>query len=131
MYKRQFFGTLLAGAVPVPLYPPVRLGRLAEYHQRTAAMLTAAGARLLLADARVRALLGETLAAAKLALGGRTLAEQPRRAELASDGAPGDLAMVQFSSGTTVEPKPQSAKRQAERSMPSISSSRTRSVARA
>ena len=25
-----FFGTLFAGAVPVPLYPPVRLGRLAE-----------------------------------------------------------------------------------------------------
>ena len=101
-----FFGTLLAGAVPVPLYPPVRLGRLAEYHQRTAAMLTAAGARLLLAEGRVRALLGETLAAAKLPLGGRTLAELPRAAPLASDGAPGDLAMVQFSSGTTVEPKP-------------------------
>jgi hypothetical protein len=40
-----FFGTLLAGAVPVPLYPPVRLGRLAEYHRRTAAMIAAAGAR--------------------------------------------------------------------------------------
>ena len=101
-----FFGTLLAGAVPVPLYPPVRLGRLAEYHQRTAAMLTAAGARLLLAEGRVLALLGETLAAAKLSLGGRTLADLPRDAELASDGDPGDLAMVQFSSGTTVEPKP-------------------------
>lgn len=101
-----FFGTLLAGAVPVPLYPPVRLGRLAEYHQRTAAMLNAAGARLLLAESRVRALLGETLAAAKLPLGGRTLAELPRNARLASDGAPADLAMVQFSSGTTVEPKP-------------------------
>ena len=101
-----FFGTLLAGAVPVPLYPPVRLGRLAEYHQRTAAMLTAAGARLLLAEGRVLALLGETLAAAKLSLGGRTLADLPRDAELASDGDPSDLAMVQFSSGTTVEPKP-------------------------
>ena len=26
-----FFGVLLAGAVPVPLYPPVRLGRMDEY----------------------------------------------------------------------------------------------------
>src|SRR3954451_16484357 len=26
-----FFGALLAGAVPAPLYPPVRLGRLDEY----------------------------------------------------------------------------------------------------
>jgi len=31
-----FFGVLLAGAVPVPLYPPVRLGRLDEYYRRTA-----------------------------------------------------------------------------------------------
>ncbi|MEO7973500.1 MAG: AMP-binding protein [Thermoanaerobaculia bacterium] len=101
-----FFGTLLAGAVPVPLYPPVRLGRLAEYHQRTAAMLTAASARLLLAEGRVHALLGETLVAARLPLGGRTLGDLPRDAPLAIAGAPSDLAMVQFSSGTTVEPKP-------------------------
>jgi acyl-CoA synthetase (AMP-forming)/AMP-acid ligase II len=33
-----FFGTLLAGAVPAPLYPPVRLGRLGEYLRRTARM---------------------------------------------------------------------------------------------
>jgi len=35
-----FFGASLAGAVPVPLYPPTRLGRLDEYQARTAAMLT-------------------------------------------------------------------------------------------
>ena len=34
-----FFGVLCAGAIPVPLYPPVRLGRLDEYHRKTAAML--------------------------------------------------------------------------------------------
>jgi fatty-acyl-CoA synthase len=101
-----FFGTLLAGAVPVPLYPPVRLGRLAEYHARTAAMLAAAKARLLLADRRVRALLGETLARARLPLGGRTLEDLSRHSPLAIGGSPDDLALVQFSSGTTVEPKP-------------------------
>ena len=92
-----FFGTLLAGAVPVPLYPPVRLGRLAEYHQRTAAMLNAAGARLLLAESRVRAL---------------------------------RAAKARRTSGTTVS-APQSANRQCDRSIPSISSSRMRSVASA
>ena len=101
-----FFGVLLAGAVPVPLYPPVRLGRLAEYHARTAAMLGAAGARLLLADRRVQSLLGETLALARLPLGGRILEELPQDAQLMSDGTATDLALVQFSSGTTVEPKP-------------------------
>ena len=34
-----FFGALLAGAVPVPLYPPVRLGRMEEYLASTARML--------------------------------------------------------------------------------------------
>src|SRR6202165_779622 len=29
-----FFGVLCAGAIPVPLYPPVRLGRLGEYQRR-------------------------------------------------------------------------------------------------
>ena len=38
-FMDAFFGTLLAGAVPVPLYPPVRLGRLPEYHAATARML--------------------------------------------------------------------------------------------
>src|SRR3990167_1387674 len=55
-----FFGVLAAGCVPAPLYPPVRLGRLAEYHQRTARLIQAVGAPLLLAHARVRRLLGQT-----------------------------------------------------------------------
>ena len=43
-FMDAFFGTLLAGAVPVPLYPPVRLGRLPEYHATTARMLRLSGA---------------------------------------------------------------------------------------
>ncbi|HET9227570.1 MAG TPA: AMP-binding protein, partial [Thermoanaerobaculia bacterium] len=69
------FGTLLAGAVPVPLYPPVRLGRLDEYFRRTARMLEVSGARLVLADARVRRILGEAIATARPPLGCRTVEE--------------------------------------------------------
>jgi len=104
-----FFGILLAGAVPAPLYPPVRLGRLDEYHRRTAAMLRAVGARLVLADSRVRRLLGQTMAAARPELGCRTLNALPAASsEEAAERRPeaGDLALIQFSSGTTVEPKP-------------------------
>src|ERR1700682_3859577 len=53
-----FFGVLCAGAIPVPLYPPVRLGRLDEYHSRTAAMLQAVDAALVVTDERIRRFLG-------------------------------------------------------------------------
>ncbi len=102
-------GALLAGAVPVPLYPPVRLGRLGEYRERTAALVRAAGARLVVTDRRLAALLAAAWAqgdgrpalvdAGELA-GGGAVPAPPLQAR------PEDLALVQFSSGTTVEPKP-------------------------
>jgi acyl-CoA synthetase (AMP-forming)/AMP-acid ligase II len=101
-----FFGILLAGAVPVPLYPPVRLGRLDEYHDRTAAMLQAADVRLVLAERRVRRLLGPAVEAARPPLGCRTLDDLPLADPTSLEVGEGDLALVQFSSGTTVDPKP-------------------------
>ena len=101
-----FFGAILAGAVPVPLYPPIRLGRLDEYHERTAAMLRAAGAHLVLAEKRVRRLLGPAVEAAQPRFGCRTLEELPRAQPSSRSVGADDLALVQFSSGTTVDPKP-------------------------
>ena len=57
-FLSAFFGAQLAGAVPVPLYPPARLGRLADYHASTAAMVSAARARLVLSDARTQRQIG-------------------------------------------------------------------------
>jgi acyl-CoA synthetase (AMP-forming)/AMP-acid ligase II len=105
-FFEAFFGTLLAGAVPVPLYPPVRLGRLDEYLHRTARMIQRTRARLVLADARVRRILGEAVAEARPPLGCRTPGELPRERGKAVRVGPSDLALVQFSSGTTVDPKP-------------------------
>lgn len=105
------FGTLLAGAVPVPLYPPVRLGRLDEYFRRTARMLELARARLVLADPRVQRILGEAIAIAQPPFGCKTLDQLPKAASAAVSFPPvpirpDDLALVQYSSGTTVDPKP-------------------------
>ncbi len=111
-----FFGIQLAGAVPVPLYPPVRLGRLDEYHPRAASLMSAVGARLALVDSKVARLLGKTCELASLEHGFATvdqitetvssedLSVDPER--FGSGVTAEDLAMVQFSSGTTVEPKP-------------------------
>ncbi|ANM32096.1 AMP-dependent synthetase [Acidobacteria bacterium Mor1] len=101
-----FFGTLLTGGVPVPLYPPVRLGRLEEYHRQTAGMLRASGARLVLADNRVRRILGSTVERARPELGCRTLESLDAGSFRPVDVDPEDLGLVQFSSGTTVDPKP-------------------------
>ena len=101
-----FFGAILAGAVPVPLYPPVRLGRMLEYHERTAAMLRAARARIVLADSRTRRVLGRSIDLARPALGCVALEEiqGPPRALRELD--PDEISLIQFSSGTTQAPKP-------------------------
>ena len=49
-FLASFYGVLYAGATPVPLYPPVRLGRLDDYHASTASMLRRADAKILISD---------------------------------------------------------------------------------
>jgi fatty-acyl-CoA synthase len=102
----SFFGTLLAGAVPVPLYPPVRLGRLEEYTARTSRMLSSVDPRLVVVDERVRRLLGPAVRGVGPALGCRTPKEIPTEPGCSIARAVNDLALIQFSSGTTVDPKP-------------------------
>jgi len=101
-----FFGCLLAGAVPTPVYPPVRLGRMDEYVDKTARMIELAGARLVLASPRVRRVMGRIAEKANPALGCITLDDLPSAPPDSRPVTPDDLALVQFSSGTTVDPKP-------------------------
>lgn len=102
-----FFGAVMLGAVPTPLYPPVRLGRLDEYFAKTQAMLEAADAATLVVDRRVGRVIGRVLEGWTPRCGVLRL-EDLASGEPWQGAAPGpdDLAMVQFSSGTTVAPKP-------------------------
>ncbi len=103
-FMDAFFGTLLAGAVPVPLYPPVRLGRLDEYLASTVRALRVVSARLLVTDGQVRPILGTVVEQAGCdAVLVEQLAGAGPGVEL--DSAPGALGLIQFSSGSTVDPK--------------------------
>lgn len=101
-----FFGVLCAGAIPVPLYPPVRLGKFDEYHQRTAAMLQSVDAALVVSSERIRRFLGVAVQKAAPRLGCVTASELYGSNAAEVKVAAGDIALIQFSSGTTRDPKP-------------------------
>ena len=102
----SFLGIQLAGGIPAAVYPPLRLGRLEEYYTRTRAMLTRIGARFLITDSAVRKLIGPAVAEVPSLAGvfdaADLLTPAPWRRVEIDPSAP---AFLQFSSGTTLEPK--------------------------
>jgi len=102
-----FFACSCIGAIPVPLYPPVRLGRLDEYFDRTARMLRAVGAKMMVTDARAGKLMGSVVARYRPEAGIHRAEDLLAKDPLSvNPPRPDDIAMVQFSSGTTGHPKP-------------------------
>src|SRR5262245_17586558 len=80
-FLRSFAGILVAGAVPVPIYPPLRLDRLEEYAARQSAILADARVRLLVTIPRAMPIAGVLRAAVP------SLTEVKTADDLAAPGA--------------------------------------------
>jgi acyl carrier protein len=103
-----FVGILLAGAVPVPIYPPVRPSQLEDHLRRQARILENARAAALVTvpEARplARLLRGhvETL---RFVVGVDELRGADAAGVLGVVAEPADIALLQYTSGSTANPK--------------------------
>ncbi len=106
-YLFSFYGVLLAGGVPVPLYPPARLTTIEDHMTRHVGILKSAGATIMITIPEAKALAYllraqvESLRAVLMPrdLEGSGAGFSPVR------GKAGDIGFLQYTSGSTGNPK--------------------------
>src|SRR6185312_12229151 len=100
-------GILLAGGVPVPVYPPIRANQIEEYAKKEIGILNNAAIRFLITFPQAKTLgkfLRPFVPSLKSVL---TIDELTTSTELAPlfRGNLSDIALIQYTSGSTNQPK--------------------------
>jgi 1-acyl-sn-glycerol-3-phosphate acyltransferase len=105
-YFESFIGTLLASAVALPLYPPTRIHRIEEHVRRQAHIMANARTSVLITFdevKRISGLLKSLLPDLRTIVTPPDLAREPADERLKARA--GDLALLQYTSGSTGDPK--------------------------
>ena len=106
-FFETFFAALLLGAVPVPLYPPVRAEDLVAYARRQRGILRNAGARVLVTFGEAEGL-AALIRSQVPSLEAVTTADRLRiegASAVPARPTPEDPALIQYTSGSTGDPK--------------------------
>ncbi len=111
-YVTSFYGCLIAGAVAVPFYPPTTMTSRAEraFGERLAQIISDCSPAAMILPGKlmpqVRARLGERLLDTQL-FAAELLPSRPAEARATGeiDARPDDLALLQYTSGSTTRPK--------------------------
>lgn len=106
-FVTTFFGIVLGGGVAVPLAPPLGLAKLGAFLDGCERMLTTSRSRFLVTSKSVRAMVGTLHQRVPTLAGVLTCSEleSVQGSFHPPDVSPDDLAMLQFTSGSTSHPK--------------------------